>query len=453
MESSLAPFGTPSDDGIRPGGFLEALGNPSFRYLWVAQAISQIAQNATIFVLLVLVERETHSSFYTGLLLLSALLPTVLFGMAAGVFVDRWPKRRILVTTNLLRVLAVMLFLFFPTVLPLIFLVSFAFGTISQFFAPAEMATVPSVVERRQLIAANGLFNLTFSASQLLGFILVGPAAVKSLGLHGTFVLLAVGFAIAAVLVRLLPELPSAASPRLNVASVALNIWHELIEGVAFLRRDSLLLLAIGQLTVIGALLLAVGTLAPGYAARVVGASASDAFILFGPAGVGIIAGIVVIPRLSGRLAPHLLPPIGLFVSAGSLLLMALAGLARPDQFASGVWVPILWSAVLAGAAGVGIGYALVNVPAQTLVQTRVPEALWGRVFATQVVLGHFTALLPLVALGHVADRVGIPWVAGAISAGLFVAWLVSWRWAQMRVAAAETQLSDVDRAIRASLE
>ena len=136
MEPSLAPFGAPSDDALRPAGFLAALGNRSFRYLWLAQAISQIAQNATIFVLLVLVERETKSSFYTGLLILSALLPTVLFGMAAGVFVDRWPKRRILVITNLLRVAAVLLFFFFPTVLPLIFLVSFLFGTISQFFAP-----------------------------------------------------------------------------------------------------------------------------------------------------------------------------------------------------------------------------------------------------------------------------------------------------------------------------
>src|SRR6266508_1502238 len=133
MEPSLGPFG--ADEGIQPGSFLDSLRNSSFRYLWLAQGISQIAQNATIFVLLVLVERQTQSSFYTSLLILTALLPTVLFGMAAGVFVDRWPKRRILVVTNLLRVAAVVLFLLFPTVLPLIFLVSFLFGTISQFFA------------------------------------------------------------------------------------------------------------------------------------------------------------------------------------------------------------------------------------------------------------------------------------------------------------------------------
>jgi hypothetical protein len=307
-------------------------------------------------------------------------------------------------------------------------------------------------------VAANGLFNLTFSASQLLGFVFVGPAAVKSLGLHGTFVLLAIGFALAALLVRLLPALPPPAGSRLNVTSVALNVRNELVEGVSFLLRDSMLMLAIGQLTIIGALLLAVGTLAPGFAARVVGATASDAFVLFGPAGAGIVVAIALLPRLIRRVTPQSLPAAGLLVCSLSLFMLALAGTARPDQFAGGVWTLALWATVIVGAAGTGVGYALVNVPAQTLVQTRVPEPLWGRVFATQVVLGHFTALLPLLALGHVADRVGIPWVAAGIGTALLAAWLLSLRavetrtqtpWQPRRVERPRCTVHAVDRAIR----
>jgi len=158
------------------------LGNRAFLYLWIAQALSQTALNATVYILIVKVEEWTGSSTALGLLILSFIVPSVVMGVAAGVFVDRWQKKRVLLVTNLLRMVIVASFIPLGSAFILVLLINIAYSVVSQFFAPAEIAAIPAVVPRRHLIVANGLFNLTMSAAQLAGFIFFGPILLKSLG-------------------------------------------------------------------------------------------------------------------------------------------------------------------------------------------------------------------------------------------------------------------------------
>ncbi|MFH1484570.1 MAG: MFS transporter, partial [Chloroflexota bacterium] len=160
-------------------GVQTILRNPPFLRLWLAQVLSQTAQNSVFYALMIFVERETGSSFYMSLLILTFILPSISLGIAAGVFIDRWNKKTVLVTTNILRVAVVLAFVLFEQTLGLIYLFNLVFSIISQFFAPAELAAIPSVVPKRQLITANGLFNLTFTASQLAGFVIVAPLLIK----------------------------------------------------------------------------------------------------------------------------------------------------------------------------------------------------------------------------------------------------------------------------------
>src|SRR5882762_1959705 len=128
--------------------------NREFLLLWLAQAISQTAQNAIWYGIVVLVQRQGHSSTLLSL--------TVLIG------------------TNLIRgTIAFSYGLFgLPQVLPLslLFVINFLFSTVGQFFAPAETAMIPTVVARPKLLQANSLFHLTFTASQL-GIIAVSAGA------------------------------------------------------------------------------------------------------------------------------------------------------------------------------------------------------------------------------------------------------------------------------------
>src|SRR5215472_9487754 len=77
--------------------------NRNFLLLWLAQAISQTAQNAIWYGIVVLVQQRSHSSTQLSLAVLTLIIPSVVFGVLAGVYVDRWDKRVVLIATNLIR--------------------------------------------------------------------------------------------------------------------------------------------------------------------------------------------------------------------------------------------------------------------------------------------------------------------------------------------------------------
>ncbi|MGD9890274.1 MAG: MFS transporter, partial [Dehalococcoidia bacterium] len=142
------------------------LRNAGFLKLWMAQLVSQTAQNGLMYTLLVLITARTESGVIGSVLVLSFMLPAVLFSLFAGVLVDRWPKRIVLISTNLIRVGICVAYLFFDQHVATLILLTLLFSSVSQFFGPAESSTIPMLVSRHQLISANGLFQLTLTGSQ-----------------------------------------------------------------------------------------------------------------------------------------------------------------------------------------------------------------------------------------------------------------------------------------------
>src|SRR5438309_11073751 len=124
--------------------------NKNFLLLWLAQAVSQTAQNAIWYGIVVQVERLSHSSTQLSLAILTLIIPSVIFGVLAGVYVDRWDKRTVLIATNLIRGGIAFLYAGFSVFtswpLTLLFVINFVFSTVGQFFAPAETATIPTVL-------------------------------------------------------------------------------------------------------------------------------------------------------------------------------------------------------------------------------------------------------------------------------------------------------------------
>src|SRR6266851_4817772 len=184
--------------------------NREFLLLWLAQAISQTAQNAIWYGIVVLVQRQGHSSTLLSLAVLTLIIPSVIFGVLAGVYVDRWDKRTVLIGTNLIRggiAFAYGLFGLYDTLpLSLLFVINFLFSTVGQFFAPAETAMIPTVVARPKLLQANSLFHLTFTASQLGGLVVLGPLLVKVVGAQGLFFSMAAAIVVCGALVWPLPS-------------------------------------------------------------------------------------------------------------------------------------------------------------------------------------------------------------------------------------------------------
>lgn len=164
-------------------GYRSLLRNHFFLRLWLAQLISQTIQNAANYGLLVLIAELTGSSTLIGLAIISFSLPAVLFGIPAGIIVDRFNRRHVLWLSNLLRGccalgFVVNLMVDSHDVLP-IYILTFITAIISQFFTPAEGAAIPLLVDERELLSALSLFNITFTLAQALGFVLLGPVILN----------------------------------------------------------------------------------------------------------------------------------------------------------------------------------------------------------------------------------------------------------------------------------
>ena len=128
------------------------LANPRFLALFGSQILTQVGGNMVLFGLTVSVFGLTDSSTSVSILLLTFLVPAVVFGAIAGVFVDMFDRRWILISTNLARGALFLLLVFFSDQLALIYVVTAIVATLTTFFAPAEAAMIPLVVKREQLM-------------------------------------------------------------------------------------------------------------------------------------------------------------------------------------------------------------------------------------------------------------------------------------------------------------
>ena len=133
-------------------------------------------------------------------MLLTFLVPAVIFGAIAGVYSDQFDRRWILVACNLLRGLSFVLLFFVDHNVLLLYVVVAIVATLTTFFGPAEASMIPRVVDREHLMSANGLFVFTLQASFVVGFAVLGPLFLRLLGIQLLIGVVAACYVIAAAL-------------------------------------------------------------------------------------------------------------------------------------------------------------------------------------------------------------------------------------------------------------
>ena len=390
--------------------------NRDFLRLWLAQAISQTAHHTVHYAILVLVQTRTNSSVQMGIAVMTLVLPSVIFGLVAGAYVDRRDKRLVLVGTTALRAVTMLGYVLFTDSLLLVYLTNFVAATINQFFMPAEMAMLPAVVGRKRLIQANSLFHLTFTASQLGGLVLLGPLLVSLFGLDALFMLVV---AATAACVAILWWLPSTHRPVPDAEQHVRGfsaLWGEVRAVLGYVRTDRGLSWAVAYWTCAASLAVIMATLAPGFVVNVLGIRAEDSIFVLAPVGVGMVVGTAVLSRLGPGLDKYRAIGIGVRVVGVALVFLAVAptawrwlsGLdgAANEGAAAAPW--LLIGLVMATALLAGVAFVGVIVPSQTIIQERAPEAMRGRVFAVQLVLSNVVGVAPLLLLGELADLVGV---------------------------------------------
>lgn len=452
---AIAPAGNDSartDDeplGGQPAGFKpsqptalvpnesigQVLRNGPFLRLWVAQAISQTANNMVNFALLLRVRgvvddnNLTQANTAISLVILAFSLPAVLFGPLAGVVADRWNRRTIMSIVNVLRALIVIAILFIPTsgvaqtILIAHYVGTFFFGMAGQFFAPAQGATIPALVSRPQLISANALFNLTATGAQVLGFAALGPVLVQVFGVDEVILFTVPLFLICAGLVLTLPK-NATASRALAVPGERIHpiqrIWVEMREGLVYIGRDRMLIRAIAYLTLAATTFLMVAALGPDFITTVVGLRPEDIGYVVAPAGLGVVVGVLTVSRISGRLERDRLIDWSLLGAGVTILLAATSGEILTRLIDT---PPVAIEVIVAGVLlfGAGICNAWVIVPAQTLLQERSDDQMRARVYATFFTISNSVAFIPIFFAAAFADLFGVVKVLSVVALGLMV--------------------------------
>ena len=410
------------------------LRNRAFLAVWAAQILSQTAANAVTSALIILVAEVTHSNTSSSFLILLAIIPAVLFGIGAGVLVDRTDRRFVLVVTNALRGLAVLPLLLAGTSLTAAYLVNFLVAAVTIFFVPAESATIPGIVRKRDLLVANSLFTFTFNGSFLLGFIILAPIAVSLYGFEFLWIVVALMFGIASLLCATLPPSPPPQkAAHLISAELAERAFTETRQGISeafhYLRATPLVTWAMIYIALTYTLIAVAGALAPGFVREVLKLGERNVVVLVAPAGVGVVLGLAALNVIGGRITRANAIGTGLLVVGLALLVLAAA---RPfaEVFAArlggvlGAALPFFIGMVSVTAFFFGLAYAFITVPAMTLLQENLRDDIRGRVFGVLNVLVSIFSLLPLIFVGPIADVWGVApvFVLGAVV--VFAVWL-----------------------------
>lgn len=150
-----------------------------FRLLWIGQSVSNFGDAVTNLALLLTAQRLTGSVAAVATTAIAVALPTLLFGMLAGAYVDRWNRKTVMIVSDLFRTSFVLLFLFVttPDRMWMLYTVAFIQASLSTFFTPAKSAFLPRIVPEDKLLSANSVSQMTQIVFGLIGTAVAGVIA------------------------------------------------------------------------------------------------------------------------------------------------------------------------------------------------------------------------------------------------------------------------------------
>ena len=427
---------TRGDRGVRPW---DVLARPGFRRLFVADVVSNVGDWVGLLAVMALAARvASRAELGVAAVMSSRMIPGLVLGPLSGVLADRWDRRRIMLGVNGGRAL-ILVPLPFANSLWLLCLAAFFLEALADLWGPARHASIPHLVDRHQLPAANGLSlvavygTLPLGSGLFAGLVAVG-GHVSVVGVELPRETIAIWFDVLtfalAVLVLRQVRLPGSTRVLAQRASLSETV-RELREGVGFVIRHRVVRVIVVCLPLGVGLGSSLVPLAPVLSERVLRVRSAGFGLLIAALGTGAALSIVAATMLGTRLSNRVLFS-GALMGSGIAVVAVAAWATLP-------------SALLAIAA-VGLGAGLAYSAGFSVVQEVVPDDLRGRVFGVLnqalrlALLGSFT-LWPIVAavlddflggkrieiggISHTVDgtRVAL-WLAGAaiVAVALFAA-------------------------------
>jgi MFS family permease len=391
--------------------------HPGFVKLWSASAISDVGSQVTMVALPLIAALSLGATpWQMGLLSAVGSAPILLVGLFAGVWVDRLPRRPLMVAADVAR--AAMLLLIPAASLTgglrmeHLYVVAFITGALTMLFDVAYLSLMPSLVTREELVEANGKIEVTSAAAQVVGPGL-GGILVSTLGAAVAVLVDALSFLVSALFlrgIRVTERAPAATSDRLGLAT-------EIAEGLRAVARHRLLRVLAGCSAItnlFGRMFLAVYVL---YMTRDLGLDSIGVGLVFATGGLGALAGSLVTAAVTRRLGPG---PTMIWAQ----LVFGVTGLAVPlAVLVPAVAVPLVVGSEFTQWMAIVVYY----VAAVSVRQALVADRLRGRVNATMRVVAGSAMPIGAVIGGALGGAIGLPLTLVVAELGLLLGfvWLV----------------------------
>lgn len=366
--------------------------NPDYSKLWLAQVISLTGDWFNTVVLTTLIALYTNGSgVAVSLFILARFVPPLLISPYAGVLIDRFDRRKLLIASNLLRGMVVPFYLLAnsPDTIWIIYVVSIAQSAMAGLFEPAQSAILPSLLRHEDLIIGNTLMSVTWSAMLALGAAVGGLFAAR-FGITAALIFDALTFLFAAAMTAWLRYTPPPVR-RTDIASDG-----SFREGLRYVRAHPTL----------GWTLLAKGGTSIGNADTVMAILATQVFVvgvngtvslalLYAAFGVGAFFGPMLINHWNDETAQRMRQFIlvGFVMSAVSWVFIGLSG----SLFMLALAICIR-----------GIGGSINWTFSSVIIQKQVPDAYLGRVFALDYAIFQIASILSTLVHGTLVDTTGL---------------------------------------------
>ena len=397
--------------------------NRNFTLLILGQVSSLLGNLSLKFALSMYILEQTGSASLFAGLLAASMVPTILLSPFGGILADRADRRAVMVGLDGLSGLAVLLAaLALPhgPDLAVIAALMIVLSVLAAFETPTVQACVPQMLAGENVLRGNAMVSQVQAAASLVTPFL-GSLFYTAFGLRPVFYAAVACFFLTALLECFLRLPPPAPAPKTSLAAL---LREDFAVTLRFLRREQPSILGLLGLSALASMLIA-GALVVGFpylVRTVLGLSARHYGAAESAMGVASILGGALVTLLAGRLRPRHLAPV--FVLVGLCLLPAGAAFLLPLGALARYWV------LLVLFCGCQLGCSVFSIYAATLIQSRTPAALMGKVMSCVFTLAMCAQPLGQVLYGALFDRLAPQWVllpsglllcaVGLFSAGFF---------------------------------
>lgn len=377
-------------------GYIQVLRNHDFFALWLGNLISVLGNDFHFIALLWLVNQLTKSTLSVGIVMTCSFLPSLFFGLFAGVFVDMWNRKTTMIICDVIRAIVVLLIpilyysglLQFWNICVIVFIISF----FNIFHESANRSIIPNLVRPEELVTANSISEVSFQLTNIFGSALAG-ILISIIGTVNIFFIDSFSYLISALMIFTIRFAGLQLDIRLEgVKDILARVW----EGLKTIKANTIILTLLIMMAIMNFALGPFNVLTPRLSEEVLKAGSTGLGFIMSAFSVGMLIGALLIGSLGKRI------PVGKTITLGVLISGFFFSIFALSKNISNSFIL---------AAIFGFSFAAPKVYGITVIQNLVPDSIRGRIFSIQMLLANIMFPLSFLLSGWLGEKIAVSWI------------------------------------------